>query len=120
MRCDDLADLLAASPDGLHLDDSRTRRHVEACLRCQAELAQYRKLMRVLRSLRTEVLRPAPGLVADVLASLEEAGDRHAVRGILHGRTVAYVGGIAVATAAAAGAGAVVLAARRGRLRLAG
>jgi hypothetical protein len=93
---------------------------VESCLRCQAELAQYRKLLRALRALRTEVLRPAPGLVSEVLASLEEAGERHAVRGLLHGRTVVYVGGLAVATAAAAGAGAVVYAARRGRLRLAG
>ena len=35
------------------------------CLRCQAELAQYRKLLRALRALRTEVLEPAPGLLAE-------------------------------------------------------
>ena len=37
------------------------RRHVERCLRCQAELVQYRKLLRALQRLRTEVLDPAPG-----------------------------------------------------------
>jgi len=55
-----------------------------------------------------------------VLAALEEAAERQAVRGLLSGRKVAYVGGIAAATAAGA-AGAIVIAAlsRRGRLRLA-
>ena len=100
MRCDELTDLLAATGEG-DLLDARARRHVDSCLRCQAELAQYRKLLRALRALRTEVLTPAPGLVTQVLANLEEAGERHAVRSLLQGRKVAYVGGIAVATAAA-------------------
>ena len=79
--------------------------HVEQCLRCQAELVQYRQLLRALRALRTEVLEPAPGLLADVLASLEEAGERRAVRSLLSGRRVAYVGGLAAAAAATAAAG---------------
>jgi hypothetical protein len=116
MRCEELTDLLAATGEG-ELLDARARRHAESCLRCQAELAQYRKLLRALRTLRTEVLVPAPGLVADVLSALEDAGERHAVRSLLQGRRVAYVGGIAVA-ATAAGAGAAIVLASRQRRRL--
>ena len=82
--------------------------HVERCLRCQAELVQYRKLLRALHGLRDEVLEPAPGLLAEILAALEAAGERQRSRGSLLGRTVAYLGGIAAATAAGA-AGAIVL-----------
>ena len=118
MRCEELTDLLAAAGDGDGFD-LRARTHVDGCLRCQAEVAQYRKLLRALRTLRTEVLTPAPGLVSDVLLSIEQAGERHAVRSALQGRKVAYVGGIAVASVAAGGA-ALVLASRSRRMRLAG
>ena len=119
MRCDDVVDLLPGVADGSVTLSETVRWHVERCLRCQAELVQYRKLLRALRTIRTEVLDPAPGLVADILAGISESGERHAVRQLLSGRKVAYVGGIAAATAAGA-AGAVVLASmsRRGRLPL--
>ncbi len=119
--CDELATELAGLADGTAHLDRVQRRHVEQCLRCQAEVAQYRKLLRALHSLRTDVLVPTPGLLPDILAHLEEAGERHAVRSLLTGRRVAYLGGIAAATAAGA-AGALVLAtrSRRGRLPLAG
>lgn len=120
MRCDQLSDLLAATGGETTLFDPRTRAHVEGCLRCQAEVAQYRKLLKALRTLRTEVLTPAPGLVSDVLMSIEQAGERHAMRSILQGRRVAYAGGIAVAGVAAAGGAALVLASRSRRSRLAG
>ena len=114
VRCEDLAVALAESADGV-LPDARAQRHVDGCLRCQAELAQYRKLLRTLHSLRTELLAPNPGLVSDVLAAIEAAGERQAVRSLVQGRWVAYVGGLAAATAAA-GAGAVfVLTTRRNR-----
>ena len=66
-----------------------------------------------------DVLEPAPGLLADILANLEEAGERHAIRSLLSGRRMAYVGGLAAATAAGA-AGAIVFATRTRRARLAG
>ena len=120
MRCEEIAELLPQIVEGDERADRRVVGHVESCLRCQAEVVQYRKLLRALRQLRTEVLEPAPGLLAEVLASLEAAGERGAIRSILTGRRGAYLGGIAVATAAGA-AGAVVLAGRRkGRMRLAG
>jgi hypothetical protein len=119
MRCDEVTDRLAGVADGSETLPPAARWHVERCLRCQAELVQYRKLLRALRTLRTEVLEPNPGLVADILATVSASGERHAVRQLLSGRRVAYVSGIAAATAAGA-AGAVALAlSRRSRLRLA-
>ena len=120
--CESVAALLPAVIDGNQRADRRVRRHVESCLRCQAELVQYRKLLRALRQLRTDVLEPAPGLLPSILANLEEAGERGAIRSLLDGRRTAYIGGLAVATAAAGAAGAVVLVTRaRGRgTRLAG
>ena len=67
---------------------------------------------KALRTLRTDVLEPAPGTLTAILASLEAAGERGAMRSLLTGRRAAYVGGIAAATAAAGAAGAIVLANR--------
>jgi hypothetical protein len=121
MQCDELVDQLADVADGTAVLDRTARRHVDRCLRCQAEVVQYRKLLRALHNLRTEVLEPAPGLLTDILATIEEAGERHAVRSIITGRRMAYVGGIAAAATAGA-AGALLLAARtrRARVSLAG
>ena len=71
------------------------------CLRCQAELARYRKMLRGLQLLRTRYLEPAPGLLAQTLAAIEEAGERQAVRSILSGRRLAYAGAIGGAAVAA-------------------
>ncbi len=109
--------LAAAATDPATLDRA-ARRHVESCLRCQADLVQHRRLLRTLRSLRTEVLEPAPGLVTEVLAHIEEAGERQAVRSLLTGRRAAYIGGLAAATAAAGAAGAIVIITRSKNRRL--
>ncbi len=119
IHCHDVAAELSSAAEGHVPLSNATRSHVEACLRCQADLVQYRKLLRSLRSLRTEVLQPAPGLLPEILAGLEHAGERHAIRAVLHGRRAAYIGGIAAATAAGA-AGAIVLASRSKRLKLVG
>lgn len=119
LQCEDLSEALAAAGEGLGALNRGERRHVERCLRCQAEVVQYRKVLRAMRTLRTEVLEPAPGLLADILASLEESGEHHAVRSILSGRRIAYLGGLAAATAAGA-AGAAIYASRTRRTRLAG
>jgi len=111
VSCDYVAEALPGIVDGFDVADLDLQRHVAACLRCQAELVQYRKVLRALHQLRTEVLEPAPGLLPDILASLEAAGERRAMHHLLTGRRVAYVGGIAAATAAGA-AGAIVLASR--------
>ena len=93
MRCEELADDLAAAADGSVLLGRNERRHVERCLRCQAELVQYRKVLRAMRAMRTEVLEPAPGLLADILANLEAAGERRAIRSMIQGHRAAYLGG---------------------------
>lgn len=120
VSCQSVAEALPGIVDGGDVADLELRRHVDACLRCQAELAQYRKVLRTLHQLRTEVLEPAPGFLPDVLASLEAAGERRAMGHLLTGRRAAYVGGIAAAAAAGA-AGAIVLAtrARQRRVQLA-
>jgi hypothetical protein len=117
VRCDAVADRLGDVASGSVELDAAEQAHVEQCLRCQAELVQYRKLLRTLRALRTEVFDPAPGVLADVLASLEEAGERRAVRSLLSGRRAAYVGGLAAAAAATAAAGGALVIASRSRRR---
>jgi hypothetical protein len=109
-------DLSAVAHGSAVLDDA-SRHHVEHCLHCQAELVQHRKLLRALASLRHELLLPAPGLLSEVLAAVEVAGERTALRAILSGRRAAYLSGLAAATAAGA-AGAIVIATRAKRSKL--
>lgn len=122
MRCEDVAALIPALVDGPSEDATlAVTEHVESCLRCQAELARYRRLLRTLQLLRTRYVDPAPGLLGETLAALEDAAERRAIRSILSGRRLAYagaIGGTAVATAATA---AVLIARsrRKASLRLA-
>ncbi len=120
--CEALAEVLPGVVDGTTTLDRADRRHVERCLRCQAELAQYRKLLRAMRGLRAATVPEPTGLVTDIIAHLEAAGERRAVRAALTGRKVAYLGGIAVAATAAGAGAAIVLVSRgrKGRLPLAG
>ena len=117
MRCDEIAELLPGIVDGGEVADQGVQRHVEGCIRCQAELVQYRKLLKALHLLRTEVLEPAPGLLTEILAGLEAAGERRVIRSLLNGRNAAYAGGTAAAIAA--GAVGMVLLAHRRKLSLA-
>jgi hypothetical protein len=114
--CATVAELLPGVVDSSVRLDRAERRHVERCLRCQAELAQYRKLLRAMQTLRATTTAAPAGLVTDVLVSIESAGERRAVRAALTGRKVAYLGGIAAA-ATAAGAGAAIVLVSRGRSR---
>jgi Na+/H+ antiporter NhaD/arsenite permease-like protein len=73
-------------------------------------------MLRGLHLLRTRYLEPAPGLLAQTLAALEEAGEREARRAILNGRRLAYAGAIGGA-AVAAGTAATVMIVHRSRRR---
>lgn len=68
--------------------------HVEHCLSCRAELARYRKLLRLLRSLSGEQIRTSEGMLADAVSGLSLAAERHAVRSTLSKRRIAYLAGL--------------------------
>ena len=114
MICERIADSLPEAVDGTDGLGPAERAHVETCLRCQAELVQYRKLLRAMHTLRTDVVEPAPGVLAELLASVGEVGEHQAIRSLIKLRRAAYTGGIAAATAAGV-TGAVVIAVRSRR-----
>src|SRR5256885_9848407 len=100
MRCEDVARMLPETVEGTPVDLTM-QKHIESCLRCQAELARYRRMLRALQQLRTRFLEPSPSLLAQTLAALEDAGERHAVPSLLSGRRLAYaraIGGAPPAT----------------------
>src|SRR5690242_5363802 len=73
VQCDDVAKILPAAVEQGAAVELSVQRHIESCLRCQAELARYRRMLRGLQLLRTRYLEPAPGLLAQTLAAIEEA-----------------------------------------------
>ncbi|HLI25065.1 MAG TPA: hypothetical protein VKU91_08905 [Acidimicrobiales bacterium] len=107
LACADVADVLPGVVDGSADLSARQAAHVDACLRCQAELARYRHLVRVLRSLGPDLA--SHHLDEALLRHLEAAS---ASRHPQLARRAAYVGGVVVATAASA-AGVLVWASRR-------
>jgi hypothetical protein len=109
MRCDEIALLLPAAVDANQAVAPDVQQHIESCLRCQAELARYRRMLRGLQLLRTQFLEPAPGLLTATLAAIEEASERRAIHSLLTGKRIAYAGAIGGALAAAAGTAAAVL-----------
>ena len=118
MRCDDVARLLPEAVDGESPVALPVQRHVESCLRCQAELARYRRMLRGLHILRRQYLEPAPGVLTQTLAAIGEASERRAIRSLLSGKRLAYVGAVGGALAAAGATTAAVLLARaRSRTR---
>jgi len=109
VQCDAVSLQLAEIADGLNSLPPAAERHVEGCLRCQAELAQYRKLLRALTSLRGQLVIPDDRLLEDILDALRPPATVHRLH--RRNRRVAYIGGIAAAATAGA-AGAIVIAAR--------
>ena len=109
--CDRHADELASADDAVLSADAST--HVQQCLRCQAEIANYRRMRRALRSLAEQPGVVGPELEHQILVALDEAD----------GKTPGRVPAVAAATIGglAAAAGVIALAARRrSALRLAG
>ena len=111
MICDQVADLLPGLAESRAVADELIAGHVGHCLRCQARVAQYRRIRRAASELRHHTLPIRIGAVATVLDAV--ANDR--VR-IVRGGARAW-GAVALAASAA---GAVVLGARARRARLAG
>ena len=112
MQCDQLSLELAGAADDatpLSVDASR---HVGQCLRCQAELAQYRKLLRALSGLRGAQVLPDPELLGLVLDSVSPLASVHRIN--RKSRRKAVIGAAAAAASVSA-AGAIVLASRLGQ-----
>lgn len=109
MTCAEVSDALAGVSGAL---DPVTGSHVETCLRCQAEVASYRRMRRLLRSMADHPVESVPGLERSISDALDVVDGRPVPR--LSGAAAATIGGLAAA------AGVVVLAARHRRvLRLA-
>jgi hypothetical protein len=117
VRCDDAARTLAELVDGAEVSPDARTAHIERCLRCQAELAQHRRIRRSMAQLRSTFVEPDPQLLVDIFESLADAGRVRAERSSQHRQRVAYLAAAATA-ATAAGAAGVLLASRSRRTRL--
>jgi anti-sigma factor RsiW len=115
MLCDQVAEHLPELVDTeLDAGPAEVVAHIESCLRCQAELARYRKLLRALGMLRTRYLDPAPGALGATLAALSDRAERRTARAVMSGRRLAYAGAIGGTVATAATVAAIVARKRRG------
>jgi anti-sigma factor RsiW len=119
MRCEEIALLLPSSVDGGEPVALSVQRHIDTCLRCQAEVARYRRMLRGLQMLRTQFLEPAPGLLTQTLAAIGAESERRAIRSVLTGRRAAYAGAVVGAVAAAGATTAAVVLTRAKRRALA-
>ncbi len=110
--CGSVSDVLAEYGD-IELLPVAARRHVNECLRCQAELSGYRRLSRGLRELACVPVGIDPAVHGQILAGLDRI-DHHTNRRLAKA-TAATLGGLAAV------AGAIVVASRQVRAtRLAG
>ena len=108
--CEDLLELLPAFVDdgsGVSVVPAPARAHVAVCLRCQAELANYRRLRRSLRELAESAGPFDPTLEHEILLTLDEFDARIGRR--VPGYAAATIGGLAAA------AGMIALATRQRR-----
>lgn len=109
--CDAVRDRLPGAVDeGL---DQAALHHVSSCLRCQAELAQYRRLGRLLRSLESQYALFPLGLHAAIMRAMVDAQGRASM---LRRGALIVAGGVVVAAGTTAG----ILLSRHHRHRLAG
>ena len=92
----DAVSLLASGEEGV---DPVTGAHVAICLRCQAEIAAYRRVLRTMSAMRSDVVAPPEGAIVELLTALEaldaDYGGSWAVRA-----AAACVGGLTAASAA--------------------
>ncbi len=121
MLCETVSIQLAGAVDGEVLLAEKANEHVSGCLRCQAELAQYRKLLRALTALRDQHAFVDDTLLDEILEVIRPAAPVHKLHRLNYrNKKVAYIGGFAAAATAGAAAGAIVIASRlAGKQRIA-
>jgi alkylhydroperoxidase family enzyme len=111
VRCDDASKVLTELAEGGEPSSDKAARHIGRCLRCQAQLAQHRRVRRSMGLMRDRTVEPAPGLLGDILASLEAMGEHPPGSPARRRHLVAYAAALTAATAAGA-AGFFVLTSR--------
>lgn len=114
LSCDSVSDELPFVVDGSRRPSRAMDDHLAACLRCQAELAGYRRLLKALHALRDQA---APGMATDLLgATLDRLHDHPSwPAGGHHARPGRVAWALAAAGLAALSAGAVMARAKQGR-----
>ncbi|HLI53629.1 MAG TPA: hypothetical protein VKU88_04825 [Acidimicrobiales bacterium] len=95
--CREAVDAVAEMAAGEDDVEPRAAAHVRSCLRCQAEVAAFRRVLKVMRSMRHDLVVPPASSLAAVLKALDEAAlDGSAGSWALW----AYLGGLTAAGAA--------------------
>jgi len=112
VRCEDAAVALSESIEAELPMPKTAARHVDRCLRCQAEQAQYKKVFRSLSSLRSAEIDPGQQMVTEILQYLQSRSSRNPIQAAWDRNRVAYVAAATATAAAATAAGAIALAAR--------
>ncbi len=109
--CRDALDAVAMLAAGEAGVDHRAATHVASCLRCQAEVLAYRRVLATMRSMRDYEMAVPPDALAEAVRAVQAAragnGSGEAAAGTATGDgapawavRVAYVGGITAASAA--------------------
>lgn len=109
--CASVAEEFASVAGGESALDPASARHVASCLRCQAEQAQYRRLLKAMRELRDVAVSVDPTLEHEILFAIDHSERR--MRDMVSTRVAATIGGVAAGAAAAAGVIALTVRQRR-------
>lgn len=114
VSCEAVADELPLVVDGARRPSTTMAEHLQTCLACQAEVAGYRRLLRVLRSMReSHVPLPSPELVGSTLSVLHQ----HPLWGRRRTATPWLIAGVlGVAGVVAVSAGVLARSSRRPQL----
>jgi predicted anti-sigma-YlaC factor YlaD len=73
LSCEAVSEELPLVVDGSRRPSAAMDEHLRTCLACQAEMAGYRRLLKILRNMRGDpVLLPAPELVGSMLSVLRQ------------------------------------------------
>ena len=96
----DAVSLIAAGEGGV---DPAAGAHVAICLRCQAEVAAYRRVLRTMRAMRFEVIDPPEGTLGGLRHAFDAFDTDFGPSPLAGGwavRAAACVGGLTAASAA--------------------
>jgi predicted anti-sigma-YlaC factor YlaD len=106
VSCEAVADELPLVVDGARRPSAATAEHLQTCLACQAEVAGYRRLLRVLRSMReSQVPLPSAELVGSALSALHQHPLWGRRRSLMPWLVVGALGVVGVAAVSAAALG---------------